>query len=188
MAKLSYYEQLKDPRWQRLRLVVLNRDGWKCCDCGDGTTELHVHHLAYNKGCLAWEYDVGMLKTLCATCHAQAESRKFAATVLFGYLDKEVQDRVLGILCGLCHGGDGVDAIGHLITNEVVDVSTAVSTDDELNFAFGYLSGYALACGSYGSNQDAIQVNQAFRGKEDFDPARMAGEQSVASIMGRVNA
>ena len=38
----TYAEQLRDPRWQQMRLRVLERDRWTC-DCGDSTTTLHVH-------------------------------------------------------------------------------------------------------------------------------------------------
>ena len=40
----SYKKLLKDPRWQKKRLKVLERAGWACEECGDTKTELHVHH------------------------------------------------------------------------------------------------------------------------------------------------
>lgn len=33
MTQMSYAEQLKDPRWQKKRLEILNRDEWKCTWC-----------------------------------------------------------------------------------------------------------------------------------------------------------
>ena len=47
MAK-SYKKLLKDPRWQKKRLKVLERAGWACEECGDTKTELHVHHTFYD--------------------------------------------------------------------------------------------------------------------------------------------
>lgn len=71
---MTYAEKLKDPRWQRKRLEILNRDGWKCRRCGEKTKTLHVHHVAYLRGKSPWEHpDTGLL-TLCEGCHAIAES------------------------------------------------------------------------------------------------------------------
>ena len=40
MSSPTYKQKLKDPRWQKKRLKVLERDDWKCTrletDCGDG--------------------------------------------------------------------------------------------------------------------------------------------------------
>ncbi len=30
-----YWQKLQDPRWQRKRLEILNRAGWKCEKCGN---------------------------------------------------------------------------------------------------------------------------------------------------------
>jgi len=69
MSKRTYFEKLKDPRWQKKRLEVLDDSGW-CCDICDNEKEtLHVHHKIYIKGREPWEYDVQQLSCLCATCH-----------------------------------------------------------------------------------------------------------------------
>ena len=65
----SYSEKLKDPRWQKKRLEILERDKWACRGCGDKTATLHVHHGYYERGKLPWEYDNWSLKTLCESCH-----------------------------------------------------------------------------------------------------------------------
>jgi len=65
----SYSELLKDPRWQKKRLKVLERDEWKCNKCGDKSQQLHVHHKKYIHGKKPWEYTFNMLETLCAECH-----------------------------------------------------------------------------------------------------------------------
>jgi hypothetical protein len=70
--KTPYGELLIDPRWQKKRLVIFNRDGWKCRYCGDSTKTLHVHHEYYAKGKKPWEYPDNDLKTLCADCHSKA--------------------------------------------------------------------------------------------------------------------
>lgn len=68
----TYAEQLRDPRWQKRRLEVLERDEWSCRRCGDDESELHVHHLRYITGKKPWEYDDEDLRTLCKKCHADA--------------------------------------------------------------------------------------------------------------------
>jgi len=40
----TYRRKLADPRWQKKRLEILERDGFECNSCGDSSTELHVHH------------------------------------------------------------------------------------------------------------------------------------------------
>lgn len=69
---MSYSEQLKDPRWQRKRLEILQRDGFACRNCGDKEKELHVHHIVYIKGMAPWEYDQSLL-TLCTDCHMERQ-------------------------------------------------------------------------------------------------------------------
>lgn len=64
---MNYQTKLTDPRWQRFRLQIFERDNWTCTNCGNTEQELHVHHEAY-KG-EPWEVPAEKAKTLCATCH-----------------------------------------------------------------------------------------------------------------------
>lgn len=66
---LSYSDKLKDPRWQKKRLRVLERDKWKCQACGDTKTTLHVHHTQYESNMDVWDYPDSMLISLCEDCH-----------------------------------------------------------------------------------------------------------------------
>lgn len=76
MEKKTYSEKLKDPRWQKKRLEILERDKWFCQRCFDGENTLHVHHLRYIPGRDPWDYDDKLLITLCAECHEnEKESR-----------------------------------------------------------------------------------------------------------------
>lgn len=68
-AQSEYSKKLLDPRWQKRRLQVLDRDGWKCAQCERGDLTLHVHHRLYERGRDPWEYEDGMLVTLCERCH-----------------------------------------------------------------------------------------------------------------------
>lgn len=66
----SYFEKLKDPRWQRKRIETLEAAAFSCQSCGDDESTLHVHHKQYFKGREPWEYDVEQLAVLCESCHA----------------------------------------------------------------------------------------------------------------------
>lgn len=68
--KLSYSDLLKDPRWQKRKSEILNRDNFTCQLCGDKKTTLHVHHKYYLEGKLPWEYKSDILITLCENCHS----------------------------------------------------------------------------------------------------------------------
>lgn len=74
----TYAEKLKDPRWQRKRLEIMERDGFKCRICGDETTTLHVHHVRYLRGREPWEYREFYFVTLCENCH-ETEEREIKA-------------------------------------------------------------------------------------------------------------
>lgn len=68
---MDYKEQIKNPLWQRRRLEILNRDNFTCQICGCKDKTLHVHHTAYIKGKMIWEYPDRMLITMCEDCHKE---------------------------------------------------------------------------------------------------------------------
>lgn len=72
----SYSEKLKDPRWQRVRLEVLERAGWKCEACGATESTLHAHHGYYDRKLEPWEYNTLTLWCLCEECHKTAETAR----------------------------------------------------------------------------------------------------------------
>jgi hypothetical protein len=76
MNNKSYSEKLKDPRWQKKRLEILQRDNWACTSCGGTKVTLHVHHKYYTYGKEPWEYGNEVLITLCEHCHEAEEAFK----------------------------------------------------------------------------------------------------------------
>lgn len=62
-------DDMKDPRWQQMRLRVMERDGWRCVACGATDTTLNVHHIAYGEH--LWTVALTDLQTLCQRCHGQ---------------------------------------------------------------------------------------------------------------------
>ena len=66
---MTYSEKLKDPRWQKKRLEVLNRDQFKCRCCDGEKRTLHVHHIHYTNE--PWDSELLDLVTLCDVCHKE---------------------------------------------------------------------------------------------------------------------
>ena len=69
MDRQTYIELFKDPKWQRKRLEIMERDGFTCQSCFDTEKTLNVHHLIYFPNNKPWEYDDKFLITLCEECH-----------------------------------------------------------------------------------------------------------------------
>jgi hypothetical protein len=64
---MTYQEKLLDPRWQKKRLEILDRDKWSCRNCGSKEITLHVHHERYADE--PWGADNSDLVTYCRDCH-----------------------------------------------------------------------------------------------------------------------
>jgi len=85
MANTTYSDLLNDPRWQRKRLKIMDRDNFSCTLCFDPNNKLNVHHLYYLKGLKPWEYDDEALVTLCDTCHEYAHNSLAKITALISF-------------------------------------------------------------------------------------------------------
>ena len=69
---MNYRELLKDPRWQKRRLEIMQRDNFTCMVCNRSLNDgipLNVHHRQYIPGRKPWEYESHELVTLCENCH-----------------------------------------------------------------------------------------------------------------------
>lgn len=98
----TYFEKLKDPRWQKKRLEVFERDNFKCTNCGSSEKTLHVHHGYYTSDTEPWEYNIKSLHTVCWECPQEFEEIKHDVHVtiarysikemrkLFSYLVKDL--------------------------------------------------------------------------------------------------
>lgn len=67
----SYSEKLRDPRWQKKRLEIMQRDKWTCQFCGDKEANLQIHHIRYIRSMAPWDYENFDLQTLCELCHGE---------------------------------------------------------------------------------------------------------------------
>ena len=76
---MTYSQKLLDPRWQKKRLSIFERDGWECKLCGEKESTFHVHHSYYEYGNDPWNYPDYALVTLCSDCHeSEHEAMKMA--------------------------------------------------------------------------------------------------------------
>ena len=57
------------------RLMVFERDKWRCTQCKDTETTLCVHHIIYTRK-YPWQEDMKNLITLCSNCHRKIHKIK----------------------------------------------------------------------------------------------------------------
>ena len=93
----EYAQKLKDPRWQKKRLEILNRDEWTCQLCGSTTDTLAVHHKRYLIDTEPWDYPNKLLITLCETCH-EAEKEGEESNDLIAMVKENFLSNDIGIL------------------------------------------------------------------------------------------
>lgn len=85
----TYKEKLLDPRWQKKRLEILQRDNFTCQHCWDKESTLHVHHKEYFKGLDPWDIKNDYLVTLCESCHLyETENMSISILQLSGWIKK----------------------------------------------------------------------------------------------------
>lgn len=132
----NYYELLKDPRWQKKRLEVLETANWKCESCDSGERTLHVHHMYYERGAKPWEYPANALRCLCEDCHFRIQDEQAEIARLISGL--HVQD--LGYVKGFAA------ALGVLARSRVPGMSIPVGdmSDDASPEDRGILMAYRL--------------------------------------------
>lgn len=114
----TYYELLKDPRWQKKRLEIFQRDDWQCRWCFTGEVTLNVHHTYYQRGAAPWEYPDHALLTLCESCHAKITDRR------------RVLDQLIARITTVPFGADYLEQLigyaaafaSHVATSDVIRV------------------------------------------------------------------
>lgn len=143
MAKKSYSELLKDPRWQRKRLEVLQAADFRCDHCDSGEDTLHVHHRLYRKGAKPWEYENGELQCLCENCHATDHELRSRLHEALAKLDRHSLEQVLGyaetiaFMAGDTLGPDGAGALKLDTPPRIEGIAQAADVDtiDLFDFA-----------------------------------------------------
>lgn len=95
---MTYSEKLRDPRWQKRRLEIMQRDSFRCRNCTDDTTTLNVDHRIYRKRLEPWEYVDADLWTLCEVCHKEIGEKRQKLFELIGCLDGYELNRAAQLL------------------------------------------------------------------------------------------
>lgn len=86
----NFFKNYKDPRWQKKRLLIMERDRFTCQNCGRADNELFVHHRYYERGSMPWEYPDNALVTYCGACHEEWHRLKAMLDKKTGYLTAEL--------------------------------------------------------------------------------------------------
>lgn len=86
MSNISYFEKLKDPRWQRKRLEVMQHHNFCCELCGNDELTQHVHHKTYIKGREPWDYECEQLSLLCESCHSEEHKKPDHLKIIESFL------------------------------------------------------------------------------------------------------
>jgi hypothetical protein len=99
---MTYSEKLRDPRWQKKRLEIFQRDEWRCQGCGDSESTLHIHHRRYIQGREPWDYEDKLLLTLCEECHEEEKVYRpdIECDLIEVLKEKFLSDDILSILHG----------------------------------------------------------------------------------------
>lgn len=100
----SYQDKLKDPRWQKKRLEILERDEWTCQRCYSQKDTLNVHHRKYLPNKDPWECPNELLITLCQSCHEhEKEARPHYERLLLEILREHfLVDDISSLVSGFC--------------------------------------------------------------------------------------
>jgi 5-methylcytosine-specific restriction endonuclease McrA len=72
-AQRQTQKQVFDEEFLEVRTAVLKRDGYRCVNCGQTGTELHVHHIIPRSE--GGTNDLSNLVTLCAKCHSIQDAK-----------------------------------------------------------------------------------------------------------------
>ena len=103
----EYSELFKNPKWQKMRLKILERDDWGCQSClnnGENDT-LHIHHRRYINGRKPWEYPESLLVTLCETCHkVETENLQDACDSLIEQIKEKFFSNEIRLLAQIING------------------------------------------------------------------------------------
>jgi|LSQX01.1.fsa_nt_gb hypothetical protein len=84
----TYYEKLKDPRWQKKRLAIMQRDEFRCCFCGEDKITLNVHHIEYSKTRNPWDTEDNNLVTLCENCHETESNNQYSKDYIYWFFKR----------------------------------------------------------------------------------------------------
>ncbi|MCK5616636.1 hypothetical protein KAR91_83015 [Candidatus Pacearchaeota archaeon] len=99
--KSNYSDLLKHPKWQKMRLKVLEDQKFTCERCDSKEKTLNVHHGYYDKNLKPWEYPIESLHCLCGDCHKYIHELQNQIKHQIRNLSFSEQEELLGYAKGL---------------------------------------------------------------------------------------
>ena len=133
MGKDRFWEQYKDPRWQRKRLEILKRSNFACSICGETKSELHIHHKYYLKDKAPWEYSDHSLLCLCSSCHQVVHENK--ARIFSAIFDNSLPLPLLAVTASFLGSiFYGNDELQNRMLEIIVSLKDKLNTSDEQIF------------------------------------------------------
>ena len=123
-SKKSYSDKLRDPRWQKKRLEIMERDEFFCHGCCDDSIELNVHHLYYLKNRDPWDYPNDAFITLCEDCHKEMHLTKEAFKPVIAKIESfDVSDHVFRLFQLILANNDPIEILDLLKTHEYFETA-----------------------------------------------------------------
>lgn len=131
--KSEYAKKLLDPRWQKMRLEVFQRDNYTCQSCGSTEKTLHAHHTFYRSDVDGpWDYQPSSIVTLCDECHeiehvsfAEKKNWLIESAAAAGFRTSEEVGRlrdILDMLAAAISGAASMDDVNVMIDSHVSSV------------------------------------------------------------------
>ena len=127
---MTYSEKLKDPRWQKKRLEILDEAGFECENCGNTEKTLHVHHKFYERNKNPWDYDTIDLSVFCTDCHKAWHIAKVELDKAIGdIVDADSLDRIRGYVVAV--------GCGDIFSNQINDNNSTIGMADYFRTTVG---------------------------------------------------
>lgn len=102
----AFLDNYKKPQWQKKRLEILKRAGFKCERCGDADSQLDVHHAWYIRDAKPWEYQDNVLFCFCRSCHEEVGEMCADLRLAFCRLNSEQQHQFLNDMVAAIQEGN----------------------------------------------------------------------------------
>jgi hypothetical protein len=168
----TYAEKLRDPRWQRKRLEIMQRDEFTCTQCGDASTTLNVHHWEYMKD--PWDVPNGDLITVCERCHSQIEECKKLSKGLMRQSDfRDLLKNIQRLLnshgeCRIESSNDRVSMVANVRKYRFLEPDECVRKGDE--YWCGEPDGWVIYDRDRNDPMLAVEFGESVRRIEGYEP------------------
>lgn len=139
---MNYHQKLLDPRWQKLRLQVLERDNWSCELCQDKETTLHIHHFCYRTSGNPWESELDELITYCKHCHAFVEINNYKIGHPYKVIKVKITEDIVGLAVFYLCNHDLFNLYYYSESVNKIEYITTLPRDfiENINFQFNHVN------------------------------------------------